>query len=174
MPLGGAVFAVGLLDLRSGHEMTDRGAEAHRAAHLHHVLLLVHHRDDRVRRLAVELDAVRLGQPQNIAREINHGDLHAETKAEVRNLLRARVTRREDFSLHAADTKAARDENAVEAAEILGRAVLLDLLRVDRDQRDAGVVGRAGVRERLVDTLVGRPCSPCTCRRRRSSPCASA
>ena len=105
-------------------------AEAHRAAHVDDVALLVHEVDHRVRRAGVELARVGAGQAAHVARELDHRALQAEAQAEVRHVVLARVAGGRDLALDAADAEAAGHDDAVE------------VVRAALGEQPFGVVGR--------------------------------
>ena len=74
---------------------------------------------------------VRALEAADVARELDHRQLHAEADAEERDAVLARVADRGDLALDAAVAEAAGHEDRVEAAEQRRRAAALDLLRVD-------------------------------------------
>ena len=100
------------------------------------VLPLGDQRDDRMRRGAVELGAVRALEPGDVARELDDRELHAEADAEVRHAVLARVAHRLDLALDAALAEAAGHQDRVHAAQAVG-AVLLDVGGLDELDVDA-------------------------------------
>src|SRR5579862_235881 len=60
-------------------------AETHRATEVLDVLLLGEQVDDRERGLGIHLGRVRAVHPDDVARELRDGDVHAEADAEVRD-----------------------------------------------------------------------------------------
>ena len=87
-------------------------AEAHRAAHLIDVALLGHQVDDRGRGERGELGRVGVGRVQGLAREVDHGALHAEAQAQVRDAVVARIARRDHLALYAAVAEPAGHDDA--------------------------------------------------------------
>jgi hypothetical protein len=81
------------------------------------VLPLGDQRDDRVRRVGIELGRVRVRERRAVARVLDHGELHAEADAEVRDAVLARVADRLDLAFDAALAEAARHEDRVHAGE---------------------------------------------------------
>src|SRR5207249_5604405 len=69
-------------DLRTRQQPGRVHPEAHRAAHLHHLALLVHEVDDQMRRADVELTRVRAGEAADVASEVDHHHLEAERSEE--------------------------------------------------------------------------------------------
>ena len=63
----------------------------------------------RVGRVFVELGAVRLFEPADVAGELDRRHLHPETEPEIGNLVFARETRRADFSFDATLAESARE-----------------------------------------------------------------
>src|SRR5690606_28048259 len=86
-------------------------AEAHRAALVRMLVAaldlagraapLGDERDDRVRRVALELGRVRAVEPGDVARVLDDRDLHAEADAKIWHTVLARVLRRGDLALDA-------------------------------------------------------------------------
>ena len=88
-------LAVDLAGARALVQLHRVGAQAHRAAHVAHFLLLGQEVDHREGRLGVELGRVGPVHAGHVAGELGHGDLHAEADAEVRaRRSRARSGRR--------------------------------------------------------------------------------
>src|SRR5258706_7419833 len=108
-----------------------------------------------MRRVQVELRRMRLGQFQNVSREFNRRDLHAEAQAEVGDLVFARVLGGQNFPLHAAFAKAARHQDAAEPFQNFFRAVLFNLLGVQLHDLHAAIIRNAAVDDRLVDGFIG-------------------
>ncbi len=102
-----------------------------------------------MRRSAVELRAVRVGEPDHVAPVLDDRDLHAEADAEIRHALLARELHRLDLAFDAALAEAAGHEDRIHALEGM-RAVLLDVRRLDVVDVHARAVLEAGVRERFV------------------------
>jgi hypothetical protein len=98
-------------------------AQPHRAALLGDLALLVQHGDDRMRRVRIELGRVRLLQLQDIPREFDRGDLHAQAQAEIGDFVFARVLRGLDFALDAAFAETAGHQDAAQALQDFLRAV---------------------------------------------------
>ena len=89
-----------------------------------------------------------------MARELRHGDVHAEADAEIRDLALAGDAAGEDLPLPAARAEAARDEHAVHLLELAARLLEGHALRVDPAHLD-GSRGGSRVLERLVHGEVG-------------------
>src|SRR5882672_3676875 len=159
------VRAVDLAREAPGLEGGALGAQAHRAAEIGlfvaaldaavAVLPLGHERDHRVRRVAVEFRAVRAREPDDVARELDHRELHAQADAEVRDLVLAHVLDRLHHAFHAALAETARNEYRVHAFQQRADAVLLDRLRIHVTDVDLAARVDPGVDERLVQRLVG-------------------
>src|SRR5688572_3212287 len=91
-----------LVDLRGERARLERAgirAETHRGALVAHVPLLGHEVYDAMRRIDVELGAVRALEPAHVARVLDDGHLHAETDAEERHVLLAGPLDRADLAL---------------------------------------------------------------------------
>lgn len=131
------------------------GAEAHGSAHVLDPLLLFLKADDRILRGLVELGGIRFRQSAHIAGELDGRDLHAETDAEIRDVVLTRVFRGEDLALGATVAEAAGNEDTIHVTDDRLRAVVLDGLRLHADDVHLRVVVRTGVDEGFVDGLVG-------------------
>src|SRR5947207_11266307 len=80
---------------RSRHDVARLCAETHRSAEIRRdaaaldrsvmVLPFGNERDDRMRRIGIELGAVGIGKARHMARKFDHSQLHAETDAKIRN-----------------------------------------------------------------------------------------
>ena len=79
------------------------------------------------------------GQMQDIAGELNRGDLHAQAQAKIGHAMFAGIFGGDNLALDPALAEAAGDEDAPEPFEDRLGAELLDLLRLDGYiRRDAG------------------------------------
>ena len=117
-------------------------------------MLLEHQVDDRVLGDRIELGRVGARQTRAVPRELGDGDLHAETDAEVWDEVLAGVAGRADLALDAANTEAARNEDAVHLGEYLVDLFGREGLGVYPVHVDLVVVEDARVVERLVDRQV--------------------
>jgi len=103
----------------------------------------------------IKLGAVGAGQAADIAGVFDHRHLHAQTDAEIGDLVFPRIARRQDHAFDAAVAEAARHQHAVHVRQMTCRAVLLDFFRIDKFQFYPAVVGDAAVHERLIQAFVG-------------------
>ena len=94
--------------------------------------LLGHRRDDGELGVGVELARRGVVDAGDVACVLDHHALQAQAQAERRDALLARELQRAELALDAADAEAARNDDAVEAAERLGGA-LGRLAHVGRD-----------------------------------------
>ena len=147
MTLSHLVDAIGLLRMRARRELARIGADTHRAALVLDTLLALHERDDRVRRVGVELRRMGIGHAADVARELDDGALHAEAEAEERDLVLAGILDGLDLALDAAVAKAARHEDALAADEDFVEVGLgiFDVLRIDPMDLDLSVTRNAAV-----------------------------
>src|SRR5712671_2617224 len=132
------VRAVDLARQAPGLERGALSAQAHRPAEIGlfvaaldpavAVLPLGHEGDHRVRRVAVEFRAVRAREPDDVARKLDHRELHAQADAEIRDLVLARVLDRLHHAFDAALAETTRNEHRVHAFQERADAVLLDRL----------------------------------------------
>ena len=88
-------------------------AEPHRPPHVGDLLLLGQQVDHREGGLRVELGRVGTVHPRHVAGELDHGRLHPEADAEIRDVVLARDARRLDLALDPAVAEAAGDEDPV-------------------------------------------------------------
>jgi len=88
-------------------------AEAHRRPHILHPLLLGEDGDDGMRRLA-ELPGARAVQAEDVAAELDDGELHPEADPEVRDGVLAGVPDRRHLATGPPSAEAAGDEDPVE------------------------------------------------------------
>ena len=138
-------LAVGGGDLGARLEHGVVGAEAHRAALVGDVALVVHQVDHRVLRGRVELGAVGVGEAEHVAGELDRHRLQAEAQPEARQQLLAGVAGRGDLALDAAGAEPAGDHHAVELGEAAVGEQALHLLGLDPVDLDGGAVVEAGV-----------------------------
>src|SRR6266581_3324109 len=159
------VRAVDLAREAPGLERCALSAQAHRPAEIGlfvaaldaavAVLPLGHERDHRVRRVAVEFRAVRAREADDVSREFDHRELHAQANAEIRDLVLARVLDRLHHAFNAPLAEAPGDKYRVHAFQQRADAVLLDRLRIHITDVDSAARVDPGVDERLVQGLVG-------------------
>ena len=146
--LGDPGRAVQLLDDRAGLERGLVQAEAHRAAQVAVVDdldLLGHRRDDRELGVGVELARRGAGEPDDVARVLDHHALQAEAQAEHRDAVLAREPQCAELALDAAHAESAGHEDAVDVGEMLRRA-LGGLALVRRDPADVDLGRRGRIR----------------------------
>src|SRR5712692_4834270 len=119
------------------------------------VLPLGHERDHGVRRVAVEFRAVRAREADDVARELDHRELHAKAYAEIRDLVLARVLDRLHHPFHAALTEASGNKYRVHAFQERADAFLFDRFGIHVADVDPAARMDPGVDERLIERLVG-------------------
>ena len=112
------------------------------------------HRNDRMRRGTVEFRAVRVRQTQHVATVLDDRNLHAETDAEIRHTLLARIAHSLDLALDAALAEAARHENRIHALERMS-SMLLDVGGLDVVNVHARAALQAAMHERLMQRQIG-------------------
>ena len=163
MALGDRRRAVDAVRERARHDLAGLRAEAHRAAEVRAgralldaavaVLPLGDQRDDRVRRVGIELGRVRVRERCAVTRVLDHGQLHAEADAEVRDAVLARVADRLDLALDPTLAVPSRHQDRIHAFQGI-ETVALDRFRIDVVDLHfaAGVDARMGqrLRQRLV------------------------
>src|SRR5438876_1524780 len=99
-------------------------AEPHASAFVADATLLFQQRNHRLGNVLVELSAVCVFDSADVPCEFNRRHLHAETKAEKWNFVLARVTRRVDFSFHAARAKPAGNQDTRHILQLASDAAL--------------------------------------------------
>src|SRR5467141_2067449 len=159
------VRAVDLAREAPGLERGALGAQAHRAAEIGlfvaaldaavAVLPFGHERDHRVRRVAVEFRAVRAREPDDVARKLDHRELHAQADAEIRDLVLARVLDRLHHAFDAPLAEAPGNEYRVHAFQERADAFLLDGFRIHVADVDLAARMDSRMNERFVERLVG-------------------
>ncbi|CDN42609.1 Uncharacterized protein BN871_BO_00110 [Paenibacillus sp. P22] len=130
-------------------------AKPHRAAHILDVLLLGEQIDDRIRRRRVDLGAVGSLHADDVPGIFDDGNLHAETDAEERNALLARITDRRDLAFDSPVPEAAGHQNAVHALQRFSRIAVRQLLGVHPADAYFGIGLDAGMGKGLHDAEVG-------------------
>src|SRR3954470_14353601 len=102
VPLEDHRLAVGVARTRSIAGLHRLRAEPHGPSEVLDALLLGQEVDHGVRRLGIHLRRVRAVEPGDVARELGHGDVHAEADAEIGNPALTGNAAREYLSLPAA------------------------------------------------------------------------
>src|SRR4029079_1099786 len=105
--------------------------------------------DNRMRCLDIEFARISARQPANVPGKLDHGHLHAETDAEKRNFVFARVTDRSNFPFATPIAEAARNQNAIGIFEKRVGVFLFDLLRLDAVEIDSNLIGNSSVNQSL-------------------------
>ena len=147
----------------AGHHVGALRAQAHGAAQIGifiaaldgavGVFPLGDERDHRVRRGRLELGAVGVGQAGDMARELYRRHLHAETDAQVRDLVFAREAGRGDLAFDAAFAEATGHQHGVEACQ-LGHGLARYRFGVDVVDLHACMVLHAGMAQCFVERFV--------------------
>ena len=106
-------------------------------------------------RVGVHLAAIGIGQAENVARKLDDHHLHAQTDAEAGHIVGAGILGGQNLALRAALSEARADDEAVHRLEFLFKVFAGEKLGVDERYLHLAVVVGGGVREALVDTLVG-------------------
>ena len=102
---------------------------------------------NRVRRVFFELCAVGALEAANIASEFDRGDLHPKTKTEVRHSFFPGVFARCDFSFDTSIPESSWYDDPGHRSEGLCGIGSFQNFRVDPDNFDSAIIGRAGVSE---------------------------
>ena len=170
VPLADHRLAVRRGNLGARFEHGVVGAEAHRAALVGDVELVVHQVDDRVLGGRVHLGRVGIGEPEHVAAELDGHRVQAEAQPEARHAFLAGVAGGGDLALEAAGAEPAGDHHPVEVGEPPGGEQTLDLLGLDPVDLHRRAVVEGGVLERLDDRQVGVGQAGRTCRSGRCAP----
>src|SRR5262250_997077 len=92
----------------------------------------------------------------NVASVFHGGALHSEADAEERNLMLAGILDGVNHSLNAAVAEAARNKDAVVAAESCGSGLdRVDFFGFDPVQNSLVIVGQTSMEQRFAKALVG-------------------
>ena len=134
--------------------MAGVGAEPHRAAHVDDGLLLVHQVDDRMRRARVELGAVRVLEPADVAGELDDRAVQTETQTEERDPVLTRVSRGLDLAGNAAHPEPAGHDDAVEIVQATVGEQSFGVVGRDPVDQHVGAARVAAVLQRLDDREV--------------------
>ena len=105
---------------RVGGENGVVGAEAHRAALVGHLALVVHQVDDRVPGRRIELGRVGLDEAEDVAGVLDRHGVQSEAQAETGQPLLPCVACRGDLALETAGAEATGDDEPVEVRETSG------------------------------------------------------
>ena len=88
-------------------------------------------------------------------RKLDHSHLHAETDAEIRDVVFPGVARRHNHALHAPISEAAGDDDPVTAGKRIGSRLVGDRFAVDPADLHPGIAGVPGVAQRLGHGEIG-------------------
>ena len=115
--------------------------------------------DDRFKALfasfIVEFFRPRIGHADDIARGLDHGHLHAQTDAEIRDFIDPRIFCSLDFTFGAAFAKSTGDEDCVEPFKV-GRCIFgIKNFGIDPRHVYLNAVGHAAMCQRLFEGLIG-------------------
>src|SRR5690349_6259894 len=98
---------------------------------------------------------MRLFEFEDVPRELDGRDLHAETQAQIWNVVLARKLCRLDLAFNAALAETTGHKYPAQPFEHFCSAILFDLLGFDAHDLHAAIVSNAAVHDRLIDGLVG-------------------
>ena len=152
--LADLAFAVAAFHRRPRCDHAGIRAQPERAALINFVTLSRHKINDLMRGFG-KLARIGVRDPRDVAGVFDHGDLHAEADAEIRDLRFARVFRRRDHPLNPAAAKPARNDNPVESGKRLRRVLARDRLGIDPSDRNIRTAGITRVLQRLDYGEVG-------------------
>src|SRR3990172_2415709 len=107
-----------------------------------------------MRRMEVELRAVRPFQTCAMARDFDHGTLHPQTDPKVGDPLFPRVLDRLDLALNPPCPEAPWHEDPIGSFEERVASFFIDVLRIDVFEMDFGVIGDPGMDESLGQAFV--------------------
>src|SRR3990170_3128813 len=149
------IAAVGLARLRRLHQTAGVTAQAHGAPLVLDAPLLREQADDGVGGLRIELRGVGFVLAEDVPGELHDHHLQAETEAQVRDAVLARVACGLDLPFEPALSEAPRHDDAVHPGQHLLSVRALHLFRVQPADVYARLVVDAGVDQRLFDGEVG-------------------
>ena len=155
MAFADGVVLVDVVCVRTLAQVAFITAEAHRAAHVGDVFLLLHDVDDVVRRLAVQFRGVRIFVAQDVARKFDHHHLHTQADTEGRQVVLAAILRGDEFPLRAALSESRANHVAGHAFEHFAHVLARDVFRIDEVAAHLSVIVDPRLLQRLDDRFVG-------------------
>jgi len=155
VPLAHLQGAVDLGHAGARPQLARVGSEPHGAAHLLNSLLRRHERDHRVLALGCELARVRVGEPHDVAGELDDRALEPEADPEERELVLPRPADRLEHPLYPAHAEpAGHEQSLVGRQQLTGGLLIGEPVGGDPVDLHAAVVRDAAVHQGLVDALV--------------------
>ena len=113
-------LSIALLQQRTGHHLARIATKAHCAALVDGRILIRHKVDHLMRAVLVKLTGIRSKKSGNVARELDHRNLHTKAKTKVGNFVFARIFRGLNHTLYPAHAKATWEYNAIQPCEFFG------------------------------------------------------
>ena len=148
-------FAIKTKGFRRFIEEAGTGTESECSADIFHTVLVREQCDHRMRRLWVQLNAVRFVQSGYISGIFYDRKLHAEADPEKRNLVHASEADRFDFTINAAVSKAAGNKDAIHVSKKTGGIFLCYLFGIDPVQIHNCTAGNSAMLQRFYNTDIG-------------------
>src|SRR5699024_4400337 len=125
------------------------------SADVFHIFLIRHQRNQRMQRLRMELDTVRIVIADHIPGKGNDRHLHAQADTKIGDILSSRIVRRKNHSLRTTLSESARYENSVHASKLLLQVFLCNLLRVRPSKLNIRMAADSAVLQCFHHTEVG-------------------
>src|SRR5690606_14324055 len=146
---------VGTCRTSSCREATDVGTQTHAAAHVLHLLLRLHERDNRVVALGRELAGVAVFNGAHVARKLYDGCLHSQADTEERQLCFAGNPNGFEHSIHPAHAEATwYQESVIVSKNLLSRLGRREAITGDPADVHAYVIADTAVDEGFLYALV--------------------
>ena len=148
-------FAVKRIGFRGFIKDAGVGAQAQGSADVGHAVLIRHQMDHGVGGIRIQFCAVGVGPAEDVAGEFHHGHLHAQAEAQEGDAVLTGVADGADFPFDSPVSEAARDQDAVCAAQKRGGIFVGHCLRIHPADVDDAAAGDAAVLQGLHDADVG-------------------
>ena len=148
------LLAVSLVHAAALYQLTLISAQAHGAAHLGNILLLLHNVNHVVWRLLVHLHAVGILVAQHVAGKLNHHHLHTQTDTECGDIVGAGVFGGDNLTLDTALTESRTNHDASQTLQLLGHIGFGNLLAVHKVHFYLHIVVDTSQIQALANTLV--------------------
>src|SRR5690606_24676633 len=150
VPLLNKGFTVGQMGFAAFLYTTVVRAESHGASLIRNFFLSLHHVDNRIFGLGIELSRIGV-QANNVTGELHHSTLHAQANAEERDLVLPDVAYTLYLSFHASFAEARGDQYAVKPLEQGLTRIMIYVLRRYPLDIDFCIIFCTGVNERFDD-----------------------
>ena len=131
---------------RSTHfDIAGISTKSKRTAFVDIIALTRHKVDNLVLTQLVKLTGVCVPHTENISRVFNHGNLHTEADAKIRDILFSCIFCRQDHTLDSTTAKSSGDENTVKTSQYFIGVFCRNFFRIDPVYADMGIVIISGV-----------------------------